>query len=230
MIVIEDHTLLRTSFVALLRQEFSEWDFIESPSIEEIETAADNDVRLIVFDIGARSFEDPEFATSVSDLRASFPRAEISVISDSADADLAIRALNLGVSGVLTREQSIDAALDAIHIVLAGGLYCPRNLGRSCETYENRRIPQRQRQDLAATVLDQPAFTPREEAVVGQLKLGHSNKIIAARLSLSENTVKMHIQHIMRKLRVQNRTEVVVRLGAENRGKVFEAARWPMPI
>jgi DNA-binding NarL/FixJ family response regulator len=56
-------------------------------------------------------------------------------------------------------------------------------------------------------------FTHREEDVLAQLQLGHSNKIIAAELNMSENTVKMHIQHIMRKLRVQNRTEVVIQLG-----------------
>jgi DNA-binding NarL/FixJ family response regulator len=55
-------------------------------------------------------------------------------------------------------------------------------------------------------------FTHREQDVLAQLQLGHSNKLIAAKLTMSENTVKMHIQHIMRKLRVQNRTEIVIQL------------------
>jgi len=220
MIVIEDHTLLRTSFVALLKLEFSDWDFIESPTVEDIDATTESDVRLVVFDIGDRSLDDPRFVASVEALRKSFPRAEISVISDGVDADLAIRALKLGVSGVLSKAQSIVAALHAIHIVLAGGLYCPRNLGGACEMYENGHQPQRQRHDETAALV-QPTFTPREEAVLGQLRLGQSNKIIAARLNLSENTVKMHIQHIMRKLRVQNRTEIVVRLGAESRRPGF---------
>jgi len=50
------------------------------------------------------------------------------------------------------------------------------------------------------------------------LRLGHSNKAIAENLNMSGNTVKMHLQHIMRKLHVQNRTEVVVLLGPKDPG------------
>jgi DNA-binding NarL/FixJ family response regulator len=54
-------------------------------------------------------------------------------------------------------------------------------------------------------------LTPREQQVFAALKLGLPNKLIAAKLSLSENTVKMHIQHIMRKCSAHNRTEAVLR-------------------
>jgi DNA-binding NarL/FixJ family response regulator len=54
-------------------------------------------------------------------------------------------------------------------------------------------------------------FTPREQQVLAELELGLPNKLIAARLNLSENTVKMHIQHIMRKCDARNRTEAVLR-------------------
>ena len=56
-------------------------------------------------------------------------------------------------------------------------------------------------------------FTPREADVLAELQCGHPNKVIACKLNLSDHTVKMHLQHIMRKLQVQNRTEVVARLG-----------------
>src|SRR5207244_11645844 len=54
-------------------------------------------------------------------------------------------------------------------------------------------------------------LTPREQHVLAALKLGLPNKLIAAKLNLSENTVKMHIQHIMRKCSAHNRTEAVLR-------------------
>ena len=53
-------------------------------------------------------------------------------------------------------------------------------------------------------------LTPREQNVVAALKLGLPNKLIAAKLQLSENTVKMHIQRIMRKCSARNRTEAVL--------------------
>src|SRR5215217_987585 len=54
-------------------------------------------------------------------------------------------------------------------------------------------------------------LTPRQQQVLAALKLGLPNKLIAVKLNLSENTVKMHIHHIMRKCSAHNRTEAVLR-------------------
>jgi DNA-binding NarL/FixJ family response regulator len=62
-------------------------------------------------------------------------------------------------------------------------------------------------------------FTPREQHVFAELELGLPNKLIAAKLNLSENTVKMHIQHIMRKCSASNRTEAVLRWSGRLNGK-----------
>jgi len=56
-------------------------------------------------------------------------------------------------------------------------------------------------------------LTPREREVAGRVLEGKANKIIAAELGLSDNTVKMHLTQIMRKLKVTNRTQVVLLLG-----------------
>ena len=53
------------------------------------------------------------------------------------------------------------------------------------------------------------SLTPRERGVLEELQLGYSNKVIARNLGLSENTVKMHVQHLMRKLGARTRTEAV---------------------
>ena len=52
-------------------------------------------------------------------------------------------------------------------------------------------------------------LTPRERHVLEALQLGLPNKLIAVRLNLSEDSVKMHIQHIMRKCYARNHTEAV---------------------
>ena len=61
-------------------------------------------------------------------------------------------------------------------------------------------------------------LTPREQHVLEALQLGLPNKLIAVRLNLSENTVKMHIQRIMRKCSAHNRTEAVLRWSRRPRG------------
>jgi DNA-binding NarL/FixJ family response regulator len=55
-----------------------------------------------------------------------------------------------------------------------------------------------------------PGFTPREIQVIESLQRGRSNKVIAGDLKLSENTVKVHIRHIMRKLKATNRTQAAL--------------------
>src|SRR5262249_56822368 len=78
---------------------------------------------------------------------------------------------------------------------------------------------------------DQIEFTPREQHVLAELELGLPNKLIAAKLKLSENTVKMHIHHIMRKCAARNRTEAVHRwrdrLSGLHRGIYTDAASIP---
>jgi two-component system, NarL family, nitrate/nitrite response regulator NarL len=68
------------------------------------------------------------------------------------------------------------------------------------------------------------SFTARESEVLAALQLGRSNKWIANHLNLSQNTIKVHIRHIMRKLHATNRTEAVVlsrRFGLDLQGSVF---------
>jgi DNA-binding NarL/FixJ family response regulator len=67
---------------------------------------------------------------------------------------------------------------------------------------------------IVATHVEKTAafeFTPREREVIEALRCGRSNKVIASDLSLSENTVKVHVRHIMRKLSATNRTQAALR-------------------
>jgi DNA-binding NarL/FixJ family response regulator len=67
-------------------------------------------------------------------------------------------------------------------------------------------------------------FTPREQEVVAALQRGLSNKIIAADLGMSENTVKVHIRNVMRKLRESNRTQAALMCRARLEGKGMDSA------
>jgi DNA-binding NarL/FixJ family response regulator len=119
-------------------------------------------------------------------------------------------------------------AIAGLRLVLAGGIYVPPSEPNS-QQQDHPKIFQVDDQHatesarpctgelIAARHLAAPdsaesrsRFTSREADVLRELVRGRSNKIIAAELGVSENTVKMHIQHIMRKLKVTNRTEAVI--------------------
>ncbi len=63
---------------------------------------------------------------------------------------------------------------------------------------------------VSSTDKSRVAFTERERQVLASLQRGLPNKVIAKQLSLSENTIKVHISNIMRKLNATNRTEVAL--------------------
>jgi DNA-binding NarL/FixJ family response regulator len=133
----------------------------------------------------------------------------------------------MGVRGFFTSSLPIEIALAGVRLVLAGGVFCPHPLGaqasiQSTISITGKSALEEQNVDDNETMNPTPrqatiaGFTPREVDVLTELQRGHSNKIIAEKLNMSGNTVKMHLQHIMRKLRVQNRTEVVLLLGSRN--------------
>jgi DNA-binding NarL/FixJ family response regulator len=174
------------------------------------------DVRVVALYTGTKSVEDPALRNDLTVVQQTFPQAEVALLSNTDDPCVAVQALRMGVRGFFTTSLSLDIALAGVRLVLAGGVYCPHPTGSLVEepmvldTFANRRTYVSENIDTLEIV---SGFTHREEDVLAQLRLGYSNKIIAAKLNMSENTVKMHIQHIMRKLRVQNRTEVVIQLG-----------------
>lgn len=124
-------------------------------------------------------------------------RAPVLVLAP--DADAAAAALGAGASGALPREASPD--------VLAAGL---RAVRRGLSVLP----PEWLRPRFPARPLDEErvdALTPREREVLVLLVEGLSNKLIAARLGISEHTAKFHVNALLSKLGVQSRTEAVVR-------------------
>jgi DNA-binding NarL/FixJ family response regulator len=138
-----------------------------------------------------------------------------------------IEAVERGVRGYLPTSLSLEIVVAALRVVLVGGLYFPlpqrvRERQDSPErTPLQRMVGQNEadRIDLGAVQavipkLDVEAtpsgFTPREAQVLAALRRGQSNKVIASDLNLSENTVKVHVRHIMRKLHATNRTQAVL--------------------
>jgi DNA-binding NarL/FixJ family response regulator len=143
--------------------------------------------------------------------------------------DFTLEAIKAGARGVLPVTAPLRVALAAIRLVLAGGIYyLPRLPSAVLSTTDA--VPEGQRSsprppplthgsgagpsppmNRAAITGNQTAhFTARELDVLAGLQKGRSNKWIARQLNLSENTVKVHITHIMRKLKATNRTQAMI--------------------
>ncbi|MDK4700816.1 response regulator transcription factor [Rhizobium sp. CNPSo 4062] len=215
IVVIQHSTLARTTVVKLLERELAGWSFIDMISTESLDRALGAEVRLIALDLAGRDVESTSLRDDLTVIAAQFPDVPITLLLGTDDVDIVRHALQMGIRGFFSTSLPIDIALAGLRLVLAGGTFCPQLLG-AVTNGSNEHIPFRieaeKSLDDRAQYLQIADFTPREADVLAELQCGCSNKVIAGKLNLSGHTVKMHLQHIMRKLQAQNRTEVVARL------------------
>jgi DNA-binding NarL/FixJ family response regulator len=130
------------------------------------------------------------------------PSAPIVVLAPEDDVDLARAAVHSGAKGYIPCTMGFEIAVEAVRFVLTGGTYAPMD----CLLATGQPgLPKSPDSSRSGTV------TPREFAVIGALRQGKPNKVIAHELKIAESTVKVHVYNVMRKLRARNRTEVAVR-------------------
>jgi len=152
---------------------------------------------------------DPAAAESVDLIRELIERADgvrvVALASSEAEQDV-IALAEAGVSGFVTREESITDLVATIRRAARGHLVCsPETAGtllRRVNSLAAGRAP----------ALPEEPLTPRELEVARLLDEGLSNKQIAARLCVEVPTVKHHVHHILQKLGVARRSEAVARL------------------
>ncbi|GIH13979.1 response regulator [Rugosimonospora africana] len=120
--------------------------------------------------------------------------------------DYVVGALRAGARGFLAKDVASEDLVAAIHTIAAGGaVIAPPVLGRLLDRF-GAALP-----DPAERVPDSlSALTDREREVLVEVARGWTNAEIAARLSVSETTVKTHVAHVLAKLGVRDRVQAVV--------------------
>jgi two-component system, NarL family, response regulator LiaR len=121
---------------------------------------------------------------------------EIAVVALTASMDEArmIGVLRAGALGYVRKDAAPETLLAAVRSVARGRTYIDPSIDRTAHL----------------TSTDAEALTTRETEVLRHLALGLSNRDIAAALSVSEETVKTHVTHVLAKLNVDNRAQAIV--------------------
>ncbi len=192
IVVIERRSLLRETICKSLSPAF-QFPVIGLASVDEWMARAD-DESLVIFGLDARK------AAELDDVRriASSGASRLVALSDDEMADNVRNVLKHGARGVVTLNQPLSVVTEALRLVIAGGVVAPTAY---LSGGADLRAP-------AGGYGGAKHFTRREHEVLEALRMGKANKTIAYELNMCENTVKIHVRHIMRKLNARNRTEV----------------------
>ena len=136
-----------------------------------------------------------------------FPTMPVVIISASTLRHDIRRALDNGAMGYIPKESTSSVMLNALRLILDGGIYVPANMLHA---------------DTSTTASDNDqtrGLTPRQIEVLSLLVQGCANKEIALKLQLAEATVKMHVTAIFKALGVSNRTQAA--MAVEKQGIVL---------
>jgi len=156
-----------------------------------------------------------DIASQIHFVRDQYPDARIAVVSDHYCPDELVLAYRAGASGYFVNVNSCDAFIKSIELVTMGeAVFPPAFLSFALDGILEREAAPTERVEhnivLAAEEQARPHLSPREKAILSCLIEGNSNKSIARKIDIAEATVKVHVKAILRKIRVQNRTQAAI--------------------
>jgi two-component system response regulator NreC len=197
VVVVDDHALVRSGLRLLLEAEQGFVVEDEAADAEEAIRLArlhKPDVVLLDVVMPGRSGID-----AAPEILAAAPHAQILVLSMQDDPSYVRQAFGAGASGYLLKEAADDELVQAVREVAAGNHYVHPALGARLAAAEA---------DAKARAEADP-LSDREREVLRLLALGHTNQEIAKLLFISVRTAETHRAHVMQKLRLSTRAELV---------------------
>jgi DNA-binding NarL/FixJ family response regulator len=198
MLIADDHAVVRAGLRSMVSGSDIEIVAEAADGTEALALAAEHRPDVVLLDVRMAEIDG---ITCLGRLRTELPDLPVLMFSAYDNPTYVARAVALGAAGYLVKTAQQDEILGAIRRAAAGESIWNRD--------ELRRVTGALSTPRAAAELEVP-LTKRESEVLKQLALGLSNKEIAQSLSISYETVKEHVQHILRKVGVSDRTQAAV--------------------
>jgi DNA-binding NarL/FixJ family response regulator len=188
ILVVEDHNVVRQGLVALIQTV---------PDMNVVAEAADGAEAVELYrthrpDVTLMDLRLPRMSgvDAIKAIRGQFPAARVIVLTTFDGDENIFRALQAGARGYLLKDMFGDELMEAIRTVHAGKTRIPPDIAQ--------RLAER---------MGGPSLTNRELEVLTLIVSGKSNRDIGNQLAISEATVKTHINNILSKLGVSDRTQ-----------------------
>ena len=210
VLVVDDHTLFRRGLIALLAGDVRCETVGEAGDTSDAyHRAATSQPDVILLD---NHMPGVKGVDALADLRRVAPTARVLMLTVSEDQRDLAAALRGGACGYLLKTMDSDMLVAAILRTMAGeSVVSPEMTSKLVSAFQSV-----QAEPGPPVVADTPdlihSLSPREHEILVLIAQGASNKEVARALGIAETTVKIHVQHILRKLNLSSRVQAAVYL------------------
>lgn len=209
ILVVDDHTLFRRGLTALLARNPRHkvvGDAADAGQAQRRAKELQPDLILLDNHLGGVNGVD-----AIAALHEAAPNARVVMLTVSEDGEDLAAALRNGACGYLLKTMEGDALTDAINRAMAGeSVVAPEMTGKLITAFRSASGSSQDAAPDAKPPSAMAALSPRELEILRAVTAGASNKEIARQFAIAETTVKIHVQHILRKLGVSTRVHAAV--------------------
>ncbi|MDO5645138.1 MAG: response regulator transcription factor [Dermabacter sp.] len=206
--IVDDQPMVRAGFGALVAaQPDMEVVMSASDGVEAVALAHTERPDVILMDIRMPRLDGLQAMQQIFEA-ALTPEPRVIVLTTFDADNYVFAALRGGASGFLLKDAEIEELIGAVRTVHAGGALLSPAITKKVIADFTATVPTRgPSPELQAQVA---SLTERECEVVRLISSGLSNQEIGARMFLAEPTIKTHVSHILQKLRLRDRTQIVI--------------------
>ena len=194
VLIADDHALFRDALGKLVVSLDNTITIVQTSSFVQMLKILnqENDFDLIITDLEMNDVYSWE--KGFEEIKKAAPTSKIVIVSASENIRNIKNILEQGACGFISKRSENNLMTGALKLVLDGGTYVPSNLlNRSNDNMEKNKV-----------------LTHRQNQVLGLVAQGMSNKQIAYEIGVSEATVKLHINALLRSVGATNRTQAVI--------------------
>jgi len=183
ILLIDDHAMFRTGLSLVIKTALPSANIVQAGSFDEVMLNTADNVDMALLDIKLNGLSGLE---CIALLKRKWPATSVLMLSSHDEPETVRLAMARGADGFVSKADTAEKIIEAIYLVLHGQFaeLSPGDAG-----------------------LAPKSLTPRQCEVLNLLHQGLSNKLIARQLSLSDNTVRRHVQDILEFFQVASRAE-----------------------
>jgi len=205
LMVVDDHPLFRRGLVSLLSYDQRFHVVCEAGDVSEaLRLVRSMSVELVLLDNHLPGVRGVDSIASFKELE---PTLKVVMLTVSEDEDDLAKALKSGADGYLLKTADSEQLSETLHRIMEGeSVISPQMMNKLVATLRHQDRPSSEQSYRSKT----ERLSPREHEIVLLIAKGLSNKLIARELDIAETTVKIHVQHVFKKLELSSRVQVAL--------------------